>query len=104
MNEKGGGAAELKTINPATEEIINRYEIMTSEQIGDKVKKARNTFQDWKKDVGKRADLLHDFAHELRKGKDNLSRSATVEMGKVIKEARSEVEKCAWVIEYYADN
>ena len=105
MNEKGGGAAsELKTINPATEEIINRYEIMTSEQISDKVKKARNTFQDWKKDAGKRADLLHDFAHELRKGKENLARSATVEMGKVIKEARSEVEKCAWVIEYYADN
>ena len=43
------GAAELKTINPATEEIINRYEIMTKEQIDDKVKKAQNTFQDWKK-------------------------------------------------------
>jgi acyl-CoA reductase-like NAD-dependent aldehyde dehydrogenase len=35
------GAAELKTINSATEEIINRYEIMTKEQIDDKVKKAR---------------------------------------------------------------
>ena len=106
MNEKGGAAsaAELKTINPATEEIINRYEIMTSEQINDKVKEARNTFQDWKKDAGKRAGLLHDFADELRKGKENLARSATIEMGKVIKEARSEVEKCAWVIEYYADN
>jgi acyl-CoA reductase-like NAD-dependent aldehyde dehydrogenase len=103
LNEKGA-AAELKTINPATEEIINRYEIMTREQINDKVKKARNAFQDWKKDASNRADLLHDFANELRKGKENLARTATTEMGKVIKEARSEVEKCAWVIEYYADN
>jgi acyl-CoA reductase-like NAD-dependent aldehyde dehydrogenase len=95
---------ELKTINPATEEIINHYEIMTREQINDKVKKARNTFQDWKHDANKRADLLYDFANELRKGKENLARTVTTEMGKVIKEARSEVEKCAWVIEYYADN
>ena len=34
---------ELKTINPATEEIINRYEIMTMEQIDNKVKKAQST-------------------------------------------------------------
>jgi acyl-CoA reductase-like NAD-dependent aldehyde dehydrogenase len=32
--------AELKTINPATEEVINRYEIITKDQINDKVKKA----------------------------------------------------------------
>ena len=100
----GAAAAELKTINPATEEIINRYQIMTREQINDKVKKARNTFQEWKKDASKRTDLLHDFANELRKGKENLARTASIEMGKAIKEARSEVEKCAWAIEYYADN
>jgi acyl-CoA reductase-like NAD-dependent aldehyde dehydrogenase len=100
----GAPAAELKTINPTTEEIINRYAVMTTEQINDKVKKARNTFRDWKKDSSKRADLLHDFANELRKGKENLARIATTEMGKVIIEARSEVEKCAWVIDYYADN
>jgi len=103
LNEKAA-ATELKTINPATEEIINRYEIMRREQINDKVKKARNTFRDWKKDANKRADLIHDFANELKKGKENLARTATTEMGKVIKEARSEVEKCAWVIDYYADN
>ena len=39
----------IKTINPATEEIIQEYEVMTKEQIDDKVKKAQNTFQDWKK-------------------------------------------------------
>jgi acyl-CoA reductase-like NAD-dependent aldehyde dehydrogenase len=98
------GKAELKTVNPATEEIINRYEIMTKEQINDKAKKARNRFKDWKKDVGKRTDLLHDFANELRRDKESLAKTATNEMGKAIKEARSEVEKCAWVIEYYADN
>src|SRR5918996_676117 len=77
---------------------------MTKEQINDKVKKARNAFQDWKKDAGKRTDLLHDFANQLRKDKENLAKRATNEMGKAIKEARSEVEKCAWAMEYYADN
>ena len=95
---------KIKTINPTTEEIIQEYEIMTKEQIDDKVKKARNTFQDWKKNANKRTDLLHDFANELRKDKESLAKTATNEMGKPIKEARSEVEKCAWVMEYYADN
>ena len=94
----------IKTVNPATEEIIQEYEVMTKEQINDKVKKARNTFQNWKKDASKRTDLLHDFANELRKDKENLARTATKEMGKAIKESRSEVEKCAWAIEYYADH
>jgi succinate-semialdehyde dehydrogenase/glutarate-semialdehyde dehydrogenase/succinyl-CoA reductase len=95
---------KVKTINPATEEVLNEYRIMNKEQINDKVKKARNVFQDWKKDAGKRVDLLHDFATQLRKDKENLARIATNEMGKAIKEARAEVEKCAWAIEYYADN
>ena len=95
---------KIKTINPTTEEIVQEYEIMTKEQINDKVKKARNTFQDWKKNANKRTDLLHDFANELRKDKETLAKTATTEMGKPIKEARSEVEKCTWVMEYYADN
>src|ERR1041384_4918409 len=77
---------------------------MTKQQINDKARKARNAFDEWKKDASKRIDLLHDFANQLRKDKQRLARTATTEMGKVIKEARSEVEKCAWVMEYYADN
>ena len=97
-------ARQLKTINPATEEIINQYQIMTKEQINDKVKKARSTFQDWKRDIDKRTDFLYAFAKELRKNKEHLAKTVTQEMGKAIKEAKSEVEKCAWTIEYYADH
>jgi succinate-semialdehyde dehydrogenase/glutarate-semialdehyde dehydrogenase/succinyl-CoA reductase len=95
---------ELETINPATEEILNRYTIMTKEEINAAVKKAQDEQLEWKKDSNKRIDLLHDFAQELRKNKENLAKTATNEMGKAIKEARSEVEKCAWAIDYFADN
>src|SRR5215831_6356606 len=78
--------------------------MMTKEQINDKAKKAQNAFLDWKKDIQKRADHVHDFAQELRKNKEDLARKVTQEMGKAIKDARAEVEKCSWVMEYYADN
>jgi hypothetical protein len=69
---------KLTTINPATEQVLNEYEINT--------------------------DFLYAFAKELRKNKESLARTGTQEMGKAIKEAKSEVEKCAWAIEYYADH
>ena len=77
---------------------------MTKEQINDKAKKAQNAFLDWKKDIQKRADHVHDFAQELRKNKEDLARKVTQEMGKAINDARAEVEKCAWVMDYFADN
>ena len=46
----------LKTINPATEDLICQYEIMTEEQINARIKKARNAFDEWKKDIHKRID------------------------------------------------
>lgn len=100
----GGDARKLKTVNPATQEILNEYDVMTKEKIIESVRRARNVFSEWKKDIHKRADFLYAFAAELRKNKENLAKIATQEMGKIIKESRSEVEKCAWAIEYFADN
>jgi acyl-CoA reductase-like NAD-dependent aldehyde dehydrogenase len=96
---------KIKTVNPATEEIIKEYEVMTKEQINGSVKKARSAFNgEWKKDIKKRADFLYNFAHEISNNKEKLAKTATNEMGKAIKEARSEVQKCAWAIEFFADN
>jgi succinate-semialdehyde dehydrogenase/glutarate-semialdehyde dehydrogenase/succinyl-CoA reductase len=95
---------KLKTINPATEEVLEEYELIGKEQLNDIVKKSKNAFLEWKKDIDKRADFLYAFAKEFRKNKENLAKTATQEMGKAIKESRSEVEKCAWTAEYYADH
>jgi acyl-CoA reductase-like NAD-dependent aldehyde dehydrogenase len=94
----------IKTINPSTEEILNQYEILGKEEISEIAKKAKNAFTEWKKDINKRTDFLHDFADEFRRNKEHLAKTATREMGKVIKESKSEVEKCAWIIDYFADN
>ena len=61
---------------------------MTKEQINEKVKKAQNAFIDWKKDIQKRVDHIHDFAKELRKNKEELARTVTNEMGKADKRSQ----------------
>ena len=94
----------LTTINPATEEPIQSYEAMSSEQIQHKVRASKKAFVDWKKDYEKRKALIYDLVSFLRKNKTMLAEFATKEMGKVLKESISEVEKCAWAMEYYADH
>jgi acyl-CoA reductase-like NAD-dependent aldehyde dehydrogenase len=47
LKEKGA-ITEFTTINPATEEVINTYKIMTKDQINEKVKKAQDIFCEWK--------------------------------------------------------
>jgi len=95
---------QITTVNPATEEILAEYKIMTKEEVDEKIKKARKTFEDWKKDFHKRIEFVHRLAHELRNNKNELARVATNEMGKPIKESLSEIEKCAWVMEFFGDN
>ena len=51
-----------------------------------------------------RADLLSKLAATLRKEKTQLAKVITAEMGKVLSEAESEVEKCAWEADWYAEH
>jgi acyl-CoA reductase-like NAD-dependent aldehyde dehydrogenase len=95
---------EVETINPSTKGVIEKYSIITNEDLESKIKNASKAFEEWKKNIDKRVDHFHKFAQQLRKEKETLALTATREMGKVIKESRSEVEKCAWAVEYFADN
>ena len=104
VSNKPNTTSKLKTINPATAQVLNEYEIITKEQLERLVKQARQAFLEWKSHIDRRANFLYAFAKELRKNKEHLAKTATEEMGKAIKEARSEVEKCAWTVEYFADH
>lgn len=94
---------KVRTINPATEQTLDEYEAMTLDDINKVVEKARQSFKEWRNNMQKRAAFLYNVAHLFRKDKERLAKIITMEMGKAIKEARSEVDKCAWVMEYYAD-
>lgn len=94
----------ITTINPATEEVIAEYKVITESELKNKVVKSREAFTQWKVDPKKRSMFLHILSAELRKNKDVLAKTATQEMGKPLKESLAEVEKCAWVMEFYGDN
>ncbi len=70
----------IKTINPATEQVIAEYEIISKEKINESVKKSRTAFNEWKKDIKKRSAFVHTLADELRKNKTDLAHVATKEM------------------------
>ncbi len=95
---------QITTINPATEEVLAEYDIMSKEEVNDKINNSKKTFEDWKKDFHKRIEFVHRLAEQLRKDRNELARVATKEMGKPLKESLSEIEKCAWVMEFYGDN
>ncbi len=94
----------ITTINPATGEPISTFESMSRDQVRAQVSKSRTAFSSWKSDLETRRAALYHLTDYLRKNKIMLAEVATKEMGKVLKEAISEVEKCAWALEFYADN
>ena len=95
---------QISTINPATEEIISTYPEMSKDEVVKLVKQSKWAFEEWKNDYEKRRGVIYNLAEYLKENKMKLAKIATKEMGKVLKESISEVEKCAWVLEFYADH
>lgn len=96
---------KFTTVNPATEETIGEYELMGPEEAMGIVGKAHEAFLKWRSvPLEKRAELFRNLAKVMRGGKERYAKLAVIEMGKPLKQAISEVEKCAATAEIYADN
>jgi succinate-semialdehyde dehydrogenase/glutarate-semialdehyde dehydrogenase len=95
----------FKTINPATEETIAEYETMPREAVFELLAGCEAAFQNWKNlSITERIPYFRKLAEVLRNNKEKYAKLITIEMGKTITESRSEIEKCAWTAEVYADN
>lgn len=95
----------LNSINPSNNSLLKQYTEMTAEESSEIISQVHRTFQEWKEtSFVQRKELMKNAADVLRKNSEEYSVMMTMEMGKPIVQARAEVEKCAWVCEYYADN
>jgi succinate-semialdehyde dehydrogenase/glutarate-semialdehyde dehydrogenase len=95
----------LKSINPATLQVIKTYRPMQISEVNNIIDLADKASEEWK-DIpfSSRSKLMMKAADVLKKNKEEYSKLMTLEMGKPIAQSRAEVEKCAWVCEYYAEN
>lgn len=95
----------MKSVNPATGETIATYEEHSDDEVKAIVENAHQTFRDWRSTTySERGELLRKAAEVMESNKEELARLMAEEMGKPIAGGRSEVDKCAWVCRYYADN
>ncbi|MBC8213365.1 MAG: NAD-dependent succinate-semialdehyde dehydrogenase [Candidatus Marinimicrobia bacterium] len=95
----------MKSINPATNEVMKEYTEYSFEQIDIITNEVHKEFYQWRQtSFSERSNLMHQVAIKLRNKIEEYSKLITLEMGKPIFESRAEVEKCAWVCDYYAEN
>jgi succinate-semialdehyde dehydrogenase / glutarate-semialdehyde dehydrogenase len=93
----------FKSIFPYTQEVIAEYPLMDDAAINKCIHTAEKAYPIWKANsFDERATVLKNVAAILIRDRDVLATLITNEMGKVIAEAKGEVEKCAGTCEYYA--
>lgn len=94
-----------RSINPATGKELKTYERIDKNELNEKIITSQDAYIKWKeKSYKQRAVLMHKLADIFDENKEEYALLITQEMGKIIGQARKEIEKCAWICRYYADN
>ena len=95
----------FKSINPFSQLIIAEHEVLTNAQLNQKLQLSERAFKNWRQTTfEQRADMMKKLANILRENKAALGLLITNEMGKVLSESISEVEKSAGNCDFYAEN
>ncbi|WP_436910905.1 NAD-dependent succinate-semialdehyde dehydrogenase [Halosimplex marinum] len=95
----------MEVVNPATGERIETYEEADGAAVERTLADAEAAFAEWReRPLADREELIDSAAEVLRENKREYAELMTREMGKPVSQAESEVEKCAWVCEHYAEH
>jgi len=94
----------IETINPVTEEVINRYSIFDIKKINYLIDAAHDSYNLWRKEsINKRKILMLNLVKLLKERKNQYVTLIALEMGKPINEGLAEIDKCIYVCEYFAN-
>ncbi|HEX5054903.1 MAG TPA: NAD-dependent succinate-semialdehyde dehydrogenase [Gammaproteobacteria bacterium] len=95
----------LRSLSPATGKKLRTYPAFSVSDTSAIIDATHTAWLDWRDlELPARARCLREVASRLNSLKHELAEIITAEMGKPLKASRSEIEKCAWVCEYFADN
>jgi succinate-semialdehyde dehydrogenase / glutarate-semialdehyde dehydrogenase len=95
----------IQSINPATGEVLENFEEMSTSEIDGILEAAETTFREWRKrPFADRTKRMREAARILRDRKEKYARTMSLEMGKPIVQGEAEAEKCAWACDYYAEH
>lgn len=93
-----------RSVNPATGEVLETFAEHTDKQVTDALSLADKAFQTWAaRPFSERSKIIATAAQLMLKNKEELSRLASLEMGKRVAESRQEVELSASIMQYFAD-
>ncbi|MEP6844381.1 MAG: NAD-dependent succinate-semialdehyde dehydrogenase [Panacibacter sp.] len=96
---------KFKSIFPYTLETIAEYEIMSEAKVEACLSQSSTFFPHWRKtSFAERSKLMMRVADLLIEKRDEYATLITTEMGKVLRESKAEVEKCATCCRYYAEH
>lgn len=95
---------KISSVDPSNNKLNKSFTVFTKTKSLDIAREAKEAFLDWKNlGVSKRAAYLRNLSKVLREKKEDYARLITIEMGKPIGQSLSEVEKCAWTADFFAD-
>ncbi|MBM4202130.1 MAG: NAD-dependent succinate-semialdehyde dehydrogenase [Gammaproteobacteria bacterium] len=93
------------SIDPYSGEPLASYAEMSPGQVDAAIEQARKAQRDWvRRPLRERAECLLSLGRRLREGCERYAARMAGEMGKVAREGRAEVEKCARACEFFAEH
>ena len=96
---------EFASVSPLTGQLLRRYEEHSDAEVEQRLQQAVAAAQRWAElDIAERSSYLRRLAVLLRERAQQYAELFAEEMGKLLPQGIAEVEKCAWVCDYYADN
>jgi len=96
---------KIKSVNPYTEEVNWTYDSFSFGECESKIENSRAAFSGWSSlSTEERTKYFSRVGKVLRQNTEIYAEIITKEMGKPIRQSREEIEKCAWLCDYYAEN